>query len=161
VSITVHDINLADVLHICQHLPESERAVYEKLSGLKYAADHVAAEVFKYRGMPWVLRDEHGPIVACGFAHQRDGVLQTWFLATDRAWSEHGRAVTDWARDTIKAVLDARLAHRIETLTLASETSARQWYAKLGLQHESTLRGYCSNGDDAVMYVAVRTPESA
>jgi hypothetical protein len=81
-------------------------------------------------------------------------------LARDLAWTHYGREVTELVHNSIRDILAEGVAHRVETVTLASRNRARDWYSKIGLQFETTLRKYGSRGDDAVLYVAVRDAET-
>lgn len=158
-TVELRDFNLGDLLQVCYQLPAVERAVLEAIRGEPYNAEQSAVEAFGYEGLHWIGVANGEPIAAGGFIRQRSRVFRTWFYATDRAWSEHGAALTSLVADVIKQMLHEN-AHRIETITLASHRRARAWYERIGLKHETTLRGYCANGESAVSYVAVKTPEN-
>jgi hypothetical protein len=59
------------------------------------------------------------------------------------------------AAERLKFMLDSG-AHRIETVCLANRRLAQRWYSIIGLEKESTLKGFCIDGSDAVMYVATK-----
>lgn len=146
-------------LAVCRAAPEEERATFEKMVGAPYQADAFAIEAMNFPGYHWAVHTADDALVAVGgFIPQRAGILRTWFLGLDAAWVQ-GNGVTELVYDTIQQVLDRQLAHRVETITLASRTRARAWYGSIGLTYESTLRGYCADGSDAVLYVALRDPE--
>jgi hypothetical protein len=50
-------------------------------------------------------------------------------------------------------------AHRLQCVSLASRIHAHRWYRPLGLRLEGTLAGYGVNGEDALMYSRLRTPD--
>jgi len=160
-TVHLHDFNLADVLYVCGNLPDDERELFEAINGEQFNADDVAAAAFQCPGMHWVIRSSGGiALVAGGFVRQRPGVFRTWFFATEFAWTSHGGELTLLVRDVIQRLLDERLAHRVETVTLANRHRARKWYEQIGLKQESTLRGYAATGEDAVLYVATRQVEN-
>lgn len=154
-------LTIDDALAVCRNLPLDDRQVAEAMSGEPYNPADVALAAMFYQGLHWsVLSDRDGELLAVGgFIRQRPGVFRTWLYATGQAWTSCGADLTTIVRDTIRRVLDEKLAHRIETVTLASKSLTRDWYGKIGLTYEATLRGFCATGEDAVMYVAVRDPE--
>jgi RimJ/RimL family protein N-acetyltransferase len=148
-------------LAVCRNLPTGERAVANALSGFPFEPDEAAITAVLQPGMHWAFSSYDDQLLAVGgFVRQRDGVFRTWFYALAIAWHpQHARALTELVADTIQLMFTRQLAHRIETVTLARQEKARSWYGKIGLQFESTLRGYCATGEDAVMYVALRDAE--
>lgn len=154
------EFNLLDLHHICRNLPDDERVLWEDLTGDEFNVDEIAATMFGLNGMHWVFATENDiPVAAGGLIRQRPGVFRTWFFATQVAWDHHGKELTEAVRDLIQRVLDRQLAHRIETVTLASRSRARSWYKRIGLTEEATLRGYTVTGADAVMCVVTRSVE--
>lgn len=152
--IELREFNLKDAIYICALLPEVERRVYEKFSGQAYRADDAAYAAFGGIGPKWVFDAPAAPAAIGGFTPVTPGTYRTWFYATARAWREHGRELTEECAKLVASALT--VAHRVETVTLAEHTKARQWYPQIGLREESTLPGYGANGEDAVMFVALR-----
>lgn len=162
--IELRDFNLPDLLNVCYRLPASERELFAVFAGSAYSPDDDAVALFSQQGLHWIFVDgtEIGgtrPVAAGGLIRQRAGVYRSWFRASTDAWKAVG--MTRAVREVIANALKSGLAHRIETVTLADRSQAREWYGRIGLQYESTLHGYGVGGEDAVMYVAVRKPESA
>ncbi len=153
-------LNIVDLLTICRKLPQSERNLYYCMTGRAFEPDLVAIDTFRSAAVGWILEDPVKPVAAGGFFTVRPHVLSSWFYATDAAWAEHGREITGVVREKVKWALAPGYAHRIETVTLADRSRARNWYPKIGLQLESTLRGYGIHGEDAVQYVALRGAEN-
>lgn len=154
-------LTLSNLLPLAIELPEIERRVYETITGTLFNPEDFSAGMTLARGMHHEIRRPDGFAVAAGgFLPLREGVYRTWFCAPEWAWKAHGAEITRISAQAIRALLDGNLAHRIETVTLASETRTRQWYEKIGLTYESTLRGYGSQGEDLVMHVALKA-ESA
>lgn len=159
--ITLREPTLLDLLGVCLALPQDEREVYRTLTGQDYDPDAVAADLWHTAGPNWCMADEQGrPVVVCGYARMQPGVFRSWYLATADAWEKHGAEVTRITQDIVSGMLKQGGAHRLETITLASKSLARRWYARLGLQFESTLKGFGVGGETAVMYVATRDMES-
>lgn len=155
----LHTFNLADTLTVCRRLSRTEQEVCEAFTGTPYDADDVAAAARFYNGIHFVAHDGVEPIAVGGFIRQRPGVFRTWFYAPDNVWAPYAGDLTALVARVIQDTLASKLAHRIETVTLADRSQARAWYARLGLEFESTLRGYGTHGEDAVMYVALSNPE--
>lgn len=155
-------LTLPALVILAAQLPQTERHVCEVISGADFDEGDFSAGMFSARGLHHCIQRPDGEAVAAGgFLPQRDGVYRTWFCAPEWAWKVHGGELTRISGQAIQHMLDAGLAHRIETVTLASETRTRQWYEKIGLAYESTLRGYGSQGEDLVMYVALKKTERA
>lgn len=156
------DINEFEIVAgIAQHMGEEERELFRANTGQEF--DHeeflVSLAEIAEHGYHHIMWAGEKPIALVGFIPQRPGSLRTWFIAPDDVWEEHGRDLTDACQKLITDLLDQKLAHRIETVTLAKREKARAWYERIGLTYESTLRGYGANGEEAVMYVAVRDVE--
>ncbi len=153
------DLNIDDLLTVCRKLPAEERVLHEAFSGSTYNPENTAVATYAGATLGWIFADPVKPVAAGGFFQVRRGVYSTWFYATSAAWAEHGHEMTRAVRERITELLESRLAHRIETVTLADRSRARDWYPKIGLQFESTLPGYGVDGQEAVRYVALRELE--
>lgn len=150
---------LPDLVRVCRELPEDEQDLWYRMSGVKYVADNIAMTMFRCPGFHWIAHDGERPVAAGGFVKQREGVFRTWLCATELAWDPHGRDLTRILRKGIKEIITRGIAHRVETVTLLEKKRAWDWYPAIGLQHEATLHGYGINGEDAVVYVALRDVE--
>ncbi len=155
------DINeFEHVMAIASDLPESERALFKATTGEDFDAESFLVALAEIPGTHHIVWAGEKPIAAGGLIPQRPGVVRSWFIAPDASWAQYGQEITDFVRGYVEATLANKLAHRIETVTLADRAEARAWYERIGLTFESTLRGYGVNGEDAVMYVAIRLPET-
>lgn len=147
-------MNLGALLQVCRELPADERHVYRAMTGRPYQSDQVALECFTYLGPRWIAANNEGvPVAAGGFIRQRPGSFRTWFFATAECWQSHGKEITGLVKLAIAELPEAR---RIETLTLANRRDARLWYTRIGLKEEATHASYGADGEDVVVYVAVR-----
>lgn len=156
--IELKEFNIRDALLVCECLPLNERRLRTRLRGEKWDAEQLALACHGYPGMKWVFVDGSNPLAIGGFAPVTPGTFRTWFYAHDGCWmGENGREITRVLHGVIQDAL--KLAHRIETITLADQEKARAWYPRIGLTYESTLPGYGANGEAAVMYVALRDAE--
>lgn len=151
------NLSLIDVLLVCRDLREDEWDQIVKIGGERND-DAVADWAYNCNGPKWAYTDSAGKtLLVGGFLPQRAGVFTSWFLATDYAWKNHARELTMEAIER-KAFMFAGGAHRIETVCLASRVTAHTWYEKVGSRYESTLKGYCTDGSDAMMFVETREP---
>jgi hypothetical protein len=160
----VRDMSLADIWMVCHELPKAEQDVIAAILSAEYNPDSVASYLYQQPGPRWTLDvetpDEGLRVLAVGGCiPQRIGVYRTFFLATREAWREHLGKLTEVAQDYLQRILASNLAHRIETLTLAGRPMTRAWYEQVGLTHEATHRGYCSDGRDVDLFVATRPVE--
>lgn len=158
------DINEFEAVYkLAQELPEDERKLCRAVTGVDYDPQEFMVTLAEavgdapYQHLFW---SGDKAVAVGGFLQQRPGVFRTWFSAPAWAWEQHGRELTEACRTLVGRMLETGLAHRIETVTLADREKARAWYERIGLIFESTLRGYGVNGEDAVMYVAVRPREA-
>lgn len=154
-NVTLEPFTLRDALWVLDVLPEEEIRVYESTSGLKFDVCDLAARLQLLPGMRWTFEARRQTAAIGGVVEQIPGVYRTWFFAPEYAWQNFGRELTETVGALIRQLLADKVARRIETVTLASQSRARTWYEKIGLTYESTLRGYGANGEDAVLYVAV------
>lgn len=159
-TVAAYPFKLEDAAAICRDLSQEERRVFTALSGQEFDPEAAAARGYLTTGLSWVFVGVGLPIAVGGLNEVIPGVRRSWFYATDTAWEAYGRELTAVVRGIIAEALAEGSTRRIETLTLASQTRAREWYEKIGLRYESTLRNYGINGEDAVLYVALRDAES-
>lgn len=153
---TLHttDINEFEaVFAIADKLPQDERDLFKITTGFEFDSKDFLVALAEMPGDHKLIWAGDKPIAVGGFIPQRPGVVRTWFMATEESWKDYGRELTDLCCE----LMEDQLAHRIETVTLADRAEVRAWYERIGLTYESTLRGYGCNGEDAVMYVAVRS----
>lgn len=151
------DLSLVDTLMVCRDLREDEWDQITKMGGAR-DDDSLAAWAHNVNGPKWAYTDDTGKtLLVGGFIPFRAGVYGSWFLATDYAWKNHARELTLEAIER-KEYMFAGGAHRIETVCLASREAAHVWYKKVGSLFESTLKGYCVDGSDAMMFADTRGP---
>ena len=149
------DLTLRSLLLLLGEMPEREKRVYRAMRGEEFDAERAAAEMFLSPGVHYeIQRPDDEPVAAGGVVDRGYGVYRSWFAAPDWAWKAHGHEMSRLCQEAVTALLEGDLARRIETVTLASETRTRQWYEKIGLTYETTLRG-CGS-EDLVMYVALK-----
>jgi hypothetical protein len=159
--IRVCEPTLSHLLARAVALPPGERELAEALSGEPYDPGAVAAKLKLAPGMHFAFLSENEHVIAAGgFITHGNGVFRTWFLASEASWEHYGVELTRVVRELIRRMLYDGPARRIETVTLADRTRARDWYPKIGLTYESTMQAYGAQGQDAVMYVAVKKTES-
>jgi hypothetical protein len=153
----LRDCTLMDIMHVACNLRSDEWEQIQKFGGA-HDIDAVVVHAMALPGPRWAYADESNPNLALmvgGCAPVRKGVYQSWCLVSKLAWKTHGHAVTEAVAERVQFMLDSG-AHRIETLCLASRANAQRWYTTIGLRFESTLKSFCVDGSDAVMYVATR-----
>lgn len=154
----LRDLTLGDVLFTCCHLRDDDWDQIVKMGGA-YDIDKLVVTCMTLPGPKWCYVDEvvnpDNALVVGGFVPIRAGVYGSWFLVTKQGWGIYGRDVTEMAAERIRFML-ANGAHRIETVCLASRKLAQRWYSTIGLTQESTQKGACVDGSDAVMYVALK-----
>lgn len=162
-KLRITDINEFEAIFLlAEKLPEPERVLFKALTGVEFEAQEfmvTLAEMVGDAQHQFTFWAGDKAIAAGGFLPQRPGVFRTWFLAPDESWAHHGDELTEACKELIFKLLDEKLAHRIETVTLEDRAEARAWYERIGLTYEVTHRGYGANGENAVMYVAVRGVE--
>ena len=147
---------LIDFLRICVQMPEDERRQLEAFTGQPYDVDGAAVGNFQVPGPKWVIKSDDTPLVVGGFVEQRPGVWRDYMLTTPAAWTEHWFPITRICRRIMDAMLIGGQAHRLECISHASRAQAHRWYRVLGYEQEACHRGYCANGDDAVVFARVR-----
>lgn len=143
-----------DFAHIARRMRPDECAQFAAFAGLADYDPEVAARAYVLTpGLAYCLVDRAGyPFAIGGFYELRPGVWETWGIGTPDGWERHWFAITRESRRRMRSLF-AEGAHRIQIVALASRTAAHAWYAEgLGMRFEGRLRGYCGNGEDAVIY---------
>ncbi|MGH8032030.1 MAG: hypothetical protein ACREO8_06600 [Luteimonas sp.] len=147
-----------DYARIAASLRPDEALQFAAFTGMsRYEPNILARALIATPGPAYALIDRNGEAVAIGgFERLREGVWDTWGIGTLEGWSKHWYAITRESRRQMEHVFNSG-AHRIQIIAHASRTDAHAWYARgLRMQYEGVLRGYCANGDDAVVYAQVR-----
>lgn len=149
---------VADWLLLARSMRPDEVAQFEAMTGRPFDPELAAQGYIAAPGIKYALIDAEGKAFAAGcFEHVRPGVVETWGIGTPEAWADHWRAITKVCRRQIDSFL-VNGAHRVQIVSLASRTAAHEWYERgLGLMREGTLRGYFSDGSDAVMHARVNS----
>lgn len=150
--------SLADFMLVCHNLPEDEIEQAEAFTGRPFNPEEAASAYYLRPCPKWVITAPDGPIVIAGFDMMRPGVWQDWLFSTPVAWTTHWRSVTKLCRRAMDGMLLSD-AHRLQCISLASRIHAHRWYRPLGLQLEGTLHGYGANGEDALMFARLRSPD--
>jgi hypothetical protein len=131
-----------------------------KLIAGDMSADAMSAMLFQQSAFIYALATEAEPgkaLAVGGFLRQRAGVLRSWMFALDEAWELYPDTVTAYAAETLRNALES--AHRIEAICLDSRTRVHRWYTQIGLQKETTLTRYCTDGSDAALFVLIRSEQ--
>jgi RimJ/RimL family protein N-acetyltransferase len=136
-----------------------DRATYLAMTGATFEPDDAAARLWldpRPRRI-WTFWETVGnfPAAVGGYVLERPGVWTSWFMSTPDAW-KRGRQITEAVAACVRHMLEEEGAHRLETVTLATRTSAREWYERIGFSYESTARKASASGEDLVTYVAIR-----
>ena len=156
----ITDVTLVDLLVVTRGLPEDEIDQLEAFTGDKFDPEKVAVQIFTSGGIKWTCRvkETAEPLVVAGYFQVGVSTWRSFMLATDRAWAEFGKEVTEHVVDVIKKLATSDEFIRLETICLESRDKAIRWYGQIGIEYESTLRSYGVNGENAVMYVKVNEP---
>lgn len=147
-----------DFAYIAERMRPDEREQFVAFTGVeRYDANMAARSYVLSGGLAYALIDRQDKPFAIGwFEELRPGVWEVTGIGTPDGWKRYWRAITKQSRMRMDDLI-AGGAHRIQILALASRTDAHRWYERgLGMQREGVLRGYCANGDDAVIYARVR-----
>lgn len=154
----VTNTSLVDCIVVAKGTPPDEIAQIEAFLGSSFDVDGIAISMYNSAGPKWTIREiETGePLVVGGFIQTGATRWQTFFLATQRAWDQYGGEVTKHSAETLKKVVEDQENIRIETYCLARRKLACEWYEKIGLTYEATLRGYGVCGESAVLYTLVK-----
>ncbi len=153
----VTEMTLVDALVVARSIPEDEARQIAAFAG-DIDTQNLALMIANYPGPKWTCRiKETGePLVVAGFFQIGPATWRSFMLANQRAWDEFGFEVTMHCRKAVREVQKDQEHVRVETVCLASRRAAQEWYPKIGLEYESTMRGYGINGESAVMYVATK-----
>lgn len=150
---------LEDFAYVAKRMREDERAQFVAMSGMaEYDADVCARAAAAMDGPAWSYLDASGyPVLIGGFEPVRPGVFHGWQMAVADGWERYGRAFHKLSVRLMDNLL-ADGAHRIQACPLLSRHAAHAWYLRAGMRNEGILRGYCTDGSDAVMFARTRNP---
>lgn len=155
--ITARTPTLDDFLRCARGLPPDDCDLYREMTGLNFAPDAVAAQMYLAGGQRWAFCNKYGVAVAVGgYTPAGNGTWRSWFMATGEAWEPHGRGITEAVRKVVAGMFADPYVRRLETATLATRTNARAWYGHIGLTYESTACKSSASGQDIVTYVALK-----
>lgn len=148
---------LEDFAYIAKRMRPCEREQFLAVSGMReYDPDITARALSMARGPTFALVDGKGvPVLLGGFEPKRRGVYEAWLVGTTDGWDKYWRRFTRECGRQVDAMLTMH-AHRIEVYALENMVRVHAWYETIGFAREATLKGYCADGRDAVMYARVR-----
>ena len=157
----VRETSLIDVLVVCNDLPADEIEQVQVFSGAVFDPQDMAVQIMTQPGLKWTCYEKESgePLVVAGFIPIGVSIWRSFMLASKAGWANHGVEITLHCRRTVKDLVRGEQHVRLETLCLASRDKAREWYPKIGLEYESTLKGYGVNGESAVLYTKVQGAE--
>lgn len=143
-----------DVFYLCERMREDE------LEQLDAFFDLDGAEIPRFflskSGPMYTLVDDDGrPLVCGGWESVADGVMQSWMVGCDDAWTTHWRSITKASRWIMDELL-ARGVRRLQTNALASREAACEWYQRgLLMKPEGIWRKFGRQGQDVACFARV------
>lgn len=149
----LYEPSLLDVIYIARDLPDDEVEQTEKFSQTVFDPESVALWFWGTQFKIGCRTKDGIPIAVCGFTPTGPNVWRTFFLASNLAWKEHGKELTEYVITGMYEIVAREGIRRLETLCLKSRKRAQAWYKRLGLEYESTLKNFC--GEDAVMFTMI------
>ncbi len=158
----ITDVSLVDLLVVAKSLADEEIAQLEAFTGEAFSTEKLAMQIFGTEGIKWTCRviETGEPIVVAGLFQVGKSTWRTFMVPGDRTWAEFGEEVTKHTVDVLADVADSGPFIRIETICLQGRDKVTDWYEKIGLEYESTLRSYGVEGENAVMYVKTGNGQS-
>ena len=143
-----------DVFYLCERMRADEQEQMRAFFDLD--AEQTPLFFLNKTGPRYTLIGDDGMPLACGgWEPVSDGVMQSWMIGCDEAWTTHWRSLTKASR----WLMDALLSHgirRLQTNALASRTGACEWYERgLGMKPEGIWRQYGRQGQDVAAFSRV------
>jgi RimJ/RimL family protein N-acetyltransferase len=99
----------------------------------------------------WTVGLDREPIACVGVQRLWPGVWQAWLFSTPR-FDEIGFRLTLFAQRRMMPAVARAGARRVHAYSIEGHGEAHRWLERLGAQHEATLRGYGSRGEDFRLY---------
>lgn len=154
--IVVRDLTEQDALAACGNCREDDRDQYERLTGMSYLPEIVAADIMQKNGAKWAAEYNGTLFVIGGYEPLVNAVWQSWMVSTTEDWARNWRAITKVSRRAMDAMFDVG-ARRLQTIVLASRAKTCEWYVKgLKMSLDGLLPGFGANGETAAIYSRVR-----
>lgn len=159
--ITSEQVLIEDLAYLARHMRPDEIEQDLAVTGdTEYDPQPAVLRMASVYGPKFVILADNVPVVAGGFWQVRPGVWEGWQLGTMDGWEKHWRTITKVTRRLNDRMLARPEVHRLQLIGLAGREKTFEWYERsLGYTREATLRGYCANGADAVVFS--RTKEKA
>lgn len=156
-GVTVTGLDMALVCEVAHRMRASDRAEIGALCWWGAEAPQILAEeAVRRSGFGGVVLDGAGlPQVALGAMACWPGVYSVWMFATD-AWPEVWRGTLRYARQVLRPALIGAGAHRAQCFAAAEHAAAHRLLARLGFVAEGRARGFGRDGEDFVLFGAVR-----
>jgi len=138
---------------VCRNLRDPWVAEIKALFGV-VEPDALAVAVYEKRGPAFACLGERDiPVVIAGVEIVREGLGQSWMLGTD-GWQRHATEIARATRRVVRALLTDGGLRRVQMISPLTDEKARRWIRALGFSPEGTLRRYCLDGGDALIYGA-------
>lgn len=158
---TTVNVMIEDLAYLARNMRPDEIEQDLAMTGMSEYDPHQAIlKMASVYGPKFLILCDNVPVVAGGFWQVRPGVWEGWQLGTMAGWEQCWRSITKITRRLNDEWLARPDVHRLQLLGLAGREKTFEWYERsLAYTREATLRAYCANGADAVMFS--RTKESA
>lgn len=158
---TTASVMIEDIAYLARNMRPDEIAQDLAMTGMaEYDPEQATLKMASVYGPKFLILVDNVPAVAGGFWQVRPGVWEGWQLGTMDGWERCWRSISKITRRLNDEWLARPDVHRLQLYGQAGRDKTFEWYERsLGYTREATLRGYCANGDDAVLFS--RTKEAA
>lgn len=152
------NVLIEDLAYLARNMRSDEIEQDLAMTGMsEYDPQSAILKMASVYGPKFVILADNVPVVAGGFWQVRPGVWEGWQLGTMAGWEKHWRTITKVTRKLNDQMLAQPDVHRLQLLGLAGREKTFEWYERsLAYTREATLRGYCANGADAVMFSRIK-----
>lgn len=156
--IATTDVLIEDLAYLARNMRPDEIQQDLAVTGAsEYEPQQAILRMAAVAGPKIVVLADNVPVAAGGFWQVRPGVWEGWQLGTMAGWEAHWRTITKCTRRLNDQWLARPDVHRLQLIGLAGREKAFEWYERsLGYTREATLRAYCANGADAIMFSRIK-----
>lgn len=145
-----------EIRYVCVHAGAADVVEHSAFQwDGQYNSSALTEQLVRNVGPAHVFRGGDGvPYAISGCSIVLPGVYRSWMVRTGE-WSRHLLEVTRICRFVSTALLESKVARRVECRTPLTET-AHKWNTMLGLNLEGVMRYAGANGEDIALFAKTR-----
>lgn len=141
-----------DCVYVCQEIRQDDFKEFIATQQAQTKGE-IIRQLLAQNGEHYTICNKNNiPVLIGGTFYENPGVATIWLIATDKISKRDWWVTTTFIKGLMDLLLDTKTCHRIQASSIGWRFVAQKWLKRLGLEYEGTLKGFCKNGYDLLLY---------